>query len=144
MKKILALIMLLTMAISVVGCGNSKSDNTVSKVKVENTDSADEYEDEKEPLELKEDVDYVLVALKSKYIVVESQEDFADLKVAYIGGTDGEAYAKYYEFKEIGMYNAPNDLHSGIKGRDFDVGLIGKDKLPTYDDWEIVWEMKGE
>ena len=40
------------------------------------------------------------------------------------------------------MYNAVNDLHSGITGRDFDIGIIDKDKFSTYDDWEIVWEMK--
>ena len=141
MRKILIFMMLLTMIISLVGCGNSKSDDTVSKVKVENNDS-EEFEEENESLELKEDAEYVLVALKSKYIVVESQDDFADLKVAYIGGTDGEAYAKYYDFAEIGMYNAVNDLHSGITGRDFDIGIIDKDKFSTYDDWEIVWEMK--
>lgn len=141
MRKILIFMMLLTMIISLVGCGNSKSDDTVSKVKVENNDS-EEFEEDNESLELKEDAEYVLVALKSKYIVVESQDDFADLKVAYIGGTDGEAYAKYYDFAEIGMYNAVNDLHSGITGRDFDIGIIDKDKFSTYDDWEIVWEMK--
>ena len=132
--------MLFTMIISLVGCGNSQSDNNESKVKVENNETDQSLEDN-ESLELKEDAEYVLVALKSKYIVVESQEDFADLKVAYIDETDGEVYAKYYDFEETGMYNAINDLHSGIKGRDFDVGLIDKDKLSTYDDWEIVWEM---
>ena len=131
------------MCLSFTGCG-SNNDDVPSKVKVENTDSYDEYEDEIESIELKENAEYVLVALKSKYIVVESQDDFADLKVAYIGGTDGEAYAKYYDFAEIGMYNAVNDLHSGIIGRDFDIGIIDKDKFSTYDDWEIVWEMKGE
>lgn len=141
MRKILIFMMLLTMIISLVGCGNSKNDDTVSKVKVENNET-EEFEEENESLELKEDAEYVLVALKSKYIVVESQDDFADLKVAYIGGTDGETYAKYYDFAEIGMYNAVNDLHSGITGRDFDIGIIDKDKFSTYDDWEIVWEMK--
>ena len=141
MKKILIFIMLLTMIFSLVGCGNSKSDDTVSKVKVENND-AEEFEEENEPLELKENAEYVLVALKSKYIVVESEEDFSSLKVAYIDETDGEAYAKYYDFAEIGMYNAVNDLHSGITGMDFDVGIIDKEKFSTYNDWEIVWEMK--
>ena len=124
-----------------VACGNQDDKGTKNKVKVDNTESYDEYE-EKEPLDLKENAKYVLVALKTKYIVVNSEEDFANLKVAYIGGSDGEAYAKYYEFAEIGMYNAPNDLHSGIKGKDFDVGLIDKENISTYDDWEIVWEMK--
>ena len=141
MRKILIFMMLLTMIISLVGCGNSQSDDTVSKDKVENNET-EEFEEEKEPLELKENAEYVLVALKSKYIVVESEEDFSSLKVAYIDETDGETYAKYYDFAETGMYNAVNDLHSGITGRDFDVGIIDKEKLSTYDDWEIVWEMK--
>ena len=141
MRKILIFMMLLTMIISLVGCGNSQSDDTVRKVKVENNET-EEFEEEKEPLELKENAEYVLVALKSKYIVVESEEDFSSLKVAYIDETDGETYAKYYDFAETGMYNAVNDLHSGITGRDFDVGIIDKEKLSTYDDWEIVWEMK--
>lgn len=137
------ILMICLLLIGLVGCGSNQDDNDVpSKVKVENTDSYDEYEDEKDPIELKEDANYVLVAIKDKYVVVNSEEDFEDLKVAYIGGTDGETYAKYYEFEEIGMYNAVNDLHSGIRGKDFDVGLIDEDKLSTYDDWEIVWEMK--
>ena len=125
----------------VVGCGNSKSDNTVSKTKVKNTETED-FDEDKEPLELKEDAKYILVALKNKYIVIDSEEDFAEIKAAYIGGTDGELYAKYYDFKEIGMYNAVNDLHSGITGRDFDVGIIDEEKFSIYDDWEVVWEMK--
>ena len=143
-KGIIALSLVFAICFSflgLVGCGNAHNDDTPSKVENENTDSFDELEDEKEPIELKEDANYVLVAIKSKYVVINSEENFADFKVAYIGGTDGEAYAKYYDFAEIGMYNAINDLHSGITGRDFDVGLIDKDKLSTYDDWEIVWEM---
>ena len=93
-------------------------------------------------MELKEDAKYILVALKNKYIVIDSEEDFAEIKAAYIGGTDGELYAKYYDFKEIGMYNAVNDLHSGITGRDFDVGIIDEEKFSIYDDWEVVWELK--
>ena len=124
------------------GCGNGDDKNTKIITKVQNSDSEDEYYDEKDPIVLEEGARYILVAVKNKHIVVNSEEDFSNLKVAYIGGTDGEAYAKYYSFKEIGMYNAPNDLHSGIAGRDFDAGLIDEDKLSTYDDWEVVWEME--
>ncbi|MBR2884803.1 MAG: hypothetical protein IKB93_08410 [Clostridia bacterium] len=141
MKKLIICMMILVLSFCFVGCGDNSNEDTPSKIKVENTDSYDEYE-EKEPLDLKENAKYVLVALKTKYIVINSEEDFANLKVAYLDDTDGEAYAKYYDFEEIGMYNAPNDLHSGIKGKDFDVGLIDEEKLSTYDDWEVVWEMK--
>ena len=141
MKRIILFGAILTLIVSMVGCGNSQSDKNVSKTKIQDSGMQDS-EEEKKPLELKEDSQYVLVAIKSKYITVDSQEDFADIKAAYIGGSDGEAYAKYYDFKEIGMYNAVNDLHSGIAGKDFDVGIIDKEKFSTYDDWEIVWEMK--
>ncbi len=141
MKKTLILFLTLVLCLCVSACGNNDdTKNTTSKVKAENTDTSDESEIE--PIELKENIDYVLVAQKSKYVVINSEEDFSKFKVAYIGGTDGEIYAKYYEFAESGMYNAINDLHSGITGRDYDIGLIDKDKLSTYDDWEIVWEMK--
>ena len=141
MKKMIICMMILALSFCFVGCGNNSNEDTPSKIKVDNTESYDEYE-EKEPLVLKENAKYVLVALKTKYIVINSEEDFANLKVAYLDNTDGEAYAKYYDFEEIGMYNAPNDLHSGVTGKDFDVGLIDEEKLSTYDDWEVVWEMK--
>ena len=145
-KVIIALSLVFAICFSflgLVGCNNdSEKTNSTDKVKESPTESSDDfYGQDEEPIELKEDAEYVLVAIKSKYVVINSEENFADFKVAYIGGTDGEAYAKYYDFEEIGMYNAINDLHSGITGRDFDVGLIDKDKLSTYDDWEIVWEM---
>ena len=144
-KVIIGLSLILAICFSflgLVGCNNdSGKTNSIDKVKESPTDSSDNFYDE-EPIELKEDANYVLVAIKSKYIVINSEENFADLNVAYIGGTDGEVYAKYYEFNETGMYNAINDLHSGIRGKDFDVGLIDEDKLSTYDDWEVVWEMK--
>ena len=138
MKKLLICILVLVLGIGLCGCGEQSNNNKVKKEKADNTDISDE----KDPIVLNEDAKYVLVAIKSKYIEVKSEEDFENLKVAYIGGTDGEAYAKYYDFKETGMYNAPNDLHSGITGKDFDVGLIDEEKLSSYDDWEVVWEMK--
>ena len=141
MKRIIVFVLIFVLGMGVVGCGNSKSDNTVSKTKVKNTETED-FDEDKEPLELKEDAKYILVALKNKYIVIDSEEDFAEIKAAYIGGTDGELYAKYYDFKEIGMYNAVNDLHSGITGSDFDVGIIDEEKFSIYDDWEVVWELK--
>lgn len=142
MRKSLVFLMILIVSISFVACSEDSSNNTVSKVKSDNSDVSDDFSDISETLNLKEDEKYVLVAIKTKYITVKSEEDFENLKVAYIGGTDGEAYAKYYDFAETGMYNAPNDLHSGITGKDFDVGLIDEEKLSTYDDWEVVWEMK--
>lgn len=142
MKKILAVLMILTVCISLAACGGDSTDKTATKVKSGNSDVSDDFDNDTEALDLKEDAKYVLVAIKTKYITVKSEEDFENLKVAYIGGTDGEAYAKYYDFKETGMYNAPNDLHSGITGKDFDVGLIDEEKLSSYDDWEVVWEMK--
>ena len=142
MKKILAILMILTVCISLAACGGDSSDKTATKVKSGNSDVSDDFDNDTEALDLKEDAKYVLVAIKTKYITVESEEDFENLKVAYIGGTDGEVYAKYYDFAETGMYNAPNDLHSGITGKDFDVGLIDEEKISTYDDWEVVWEMK--
>lgn len=141
MKRIIVFVLIFVLGMGIVGCGNSKSDNTVSKTKVKNTETED-FDEDKEPLELKEDAKYIIVALKNKYIVIDSEEDFAEVKAAYIGGTDGELYAKYYDFKEIGMYNAVNDLHSGITGRDFDVGIIDEEKFSIYDDWEVVWELK--
>lgn len=142
MRKFLVFLMILIVSISFVACSEDSSNNTVSKVKSDNSDVSDDFSDISETLNLKEDEKYVLVAIKTKYITVKSEEDFENLKVAYIGGTDGEAYAKYYNFAETGMYNAPNDLHSGITGKDFDVGLIDEEKLSSYDDWEVVWEMK--
>lgn len=148
MKKISTRVMLIFTAVLLVflvsGCGNNSSSETDSKTKVKITqsDESDDYsENEKEPISLNEDIKYVIVAIKSKHIVIDSEEDFSKYKVAYIGGTDGEAYAKYYEFEESGMYNSPNDLHSGITGMSFDIGLISEDKVKEYDDWEVVWEM---
>lgn len=148
MKK-LSLVLCFVLMISfsflgMVGCSNnSDKTSSINKVKESPTDDSSEiYDEYDEPIQLNENVKYVLVAIKSKYIIINSEEDFADLNVAYVGGTDGEVYAKYYEFNETGMYNAVNDLHSGITGKDFDVGLIDEDKLSTYDDWEVVWEMK--
>ena len=138
MKKLLVCILVLLLGIGLFGCGDQPSNNKVKKEKADNTETYDE----KDPIVLNEDAKYVLVAIKSKYIVVNSEEDFKNLKVAYIGGTDGEAYAKYYDFKETGMYNAPNDMHSGIRGNDFDVCLIDESSIGLYDDWEVVWEMK--
>lgn len=124
------------------GCGDkSTGSNTSNPKKITADSNTDDFENEDLPLDLKEGSKYVLVAIKSKYIVINSEDDFSNLKVAYIGDSDGEVYAKYYDFKEIGMYNAPNDLHSGITGKEYDVGLIDEDKISNYDDWEVVWEM---
>lgn len=168
MKKLTALLLILMLCVCFSGCeSNQKSgqesieestpqissqesepesqedtSSTTSKVKVKKKNTSDESKTESEPIVLKENAKYVLVAVKDKYIKVNSEEDFANLKVAYVGGTDGEAYAKYYDFEAAGMYNAVNDLHSGIKGKDYDVGLIDEELFFTYEDWEIVWEMK--
>lgn len=144
MKRIMILSVVLMICLSVFAGCDKKADEGDIKIKKKetNSDSSGDTFADYNPIELKENVQYVLVAKKSKYIVINSEDDFSELKVAYIGGTDGEAYAKYYDFAETGMYNAPNDLHSGISGKDFDVGLIDEEKLSTYDDWEVVWEMK--
>ena len=81
---------------------------------------------------------YVVVALKRENIKINSVDDFADYTCAYIGECDSEVWANYYDFKEIGLYNAVNDLHSGLSGNNFKIGIISEIGLTGYSDWEVL------
>jgi hypothetical protein len=160
MKKILALVLAIMMVFALVACGTSETTSKdESKVTVEAssiTQGADDdvidFEDlentsseEEKTLDLKEtELKYVVVALKRENIKINSVDDFADYTCAYIGGCDSEVWADYYDFKETGLYNMTNDLHSGLSGSNFDLGIVSDIGAKGYDDWEIVWELKAE
>lgn len=160
MKKILALVLAIMMVFALVACGTSETtskDESKGTVEVSSiTQGADDdvidFEDlentsseEEKTLDLSEpEMKYVVVALKRENIKINSVEDFADYTCAYIGECDSEVWANYYDFKEIGLYNAVNDLHSGLSGNNFKIGIIWEIGLTGYSDWEVVWELKAE
>ena len=161
MKKFLALLLVLIMVFALAACGGEGT--TSSEVDKVDTSSAvtggaddgeidfgdlDEEEDTssaaEKTLELKEDIQYVVVAFKSKHITISSTDDFANYTCAYIGDCDSEVWANYYDFKEIGLYNMTNDLHSGLAGNNFDIGIVPEGVSNAYSDWEIIWTLKAE
>lgn len=160
MKKILALVLAIMMVFALVACGTSETTSKdESKVTVEASsvtqgaddevidfdDLDDENSKEEKKLDLKEtELKYVVVALKTEHIKINSTEDFANYTCAYIGGSDSEVWANYYDFKEIGLYNMTNDLHSGLSGKNFKIGIVSDIGANAYDDWEVIWELKAE
>lgn len=161
MKKIFALLLVFVMVFALAACGGntdtpSKDDGDITDVSsaVGGVDDGeinfDEQEDidtsseEEKKLELKEDIEYAVVALTKKNITISSTDDFANYTCAYIGDCDSEVWANYYDFKEIGLYNMTNDLHSGLGGNNYQLGIVSKMGVSAYSDWEIVWELKAE
>ena len=160
MKKILALVLALMMVFALVACGTNDTpskdtDDTsvdASSITQGTDDEVIDFEDlentsseEEKTLDLSEpEMKYDVVALKRENIKINSVEDFADYTCAYIGECDSEVWANYYDFKEIGLYNAVNDLHSGLSGNNFKIGIIWEIGLTGYSDWEVVWELKAE
>ena len=148
MKKIISILMIFSLIFALSACGNTannddgenvpSSSSSLSETK-ENESSELVEEEPTSPENLANDGYSIVVALKKSDIVINSIEDFEQYSVAYIIGTDGEKYAEFYAFDGTGMYNAANDLHSGVMGGQYDLGIVKADNVAGYEDWEVVW-----
>ena len=162
--KKLALFLAVLMAASLVACGEGKTDageKTPSKDTVVSsdvtdssdgtaTDSSEATSSEEKKLELKENVEYVVVCRKEDDYVINSTDDFAKYVVGYVEKTDSMVYAMYYNFKNDhenneGRYSVFHDLNTGMRdegeGR-LDLAIFPKSSIENLyaDDYKIVWD----
>ncbi len=149
MKKIFALILALSMLFCFVACGQgaTNSDPTLDNSS-DITFGEDDGElnlDDENTLDLKEpNTNYVVVAMKKSAIKINSVNDFKNYTCAYLDDTDSAVWAEYYDFNGIGAYNSPNDLHSGVSGNQYQLGIVAEGSAAAYSDWEIIWQLKAE
>lgn len=148
MKKIIAFLMLSLMILSLCSCGEKTtvSDHSGASSEIQSSEvqskelNSSEIEEPEEPEGLVGDGNSVVVAMKSSNIKINKIEDLERYTVAYIIDTDGKKYADFYSFKDTGMYNASNDLHSGLMGGQYDLGIVKKENAEGFADWETVWD----
>ena len=146
MKKFIVILMALLMAVCCIACsGKEKPQSDVPQSSVnETTDDISQdnsTEEEEEKPDIADDGFCIVVKMKSTNATINSIEDFSKYTVGYVTDTDSEIYAKFYDFEEIGAYNASNDLHSGLMGGAFELGIVNTAGYEAYaDDYDIVWD----
>ena len=149
MRRFFTIFLIVVFVVSLAACGSDQSgksnitDNESNSISAINGSSQEELTDD--DIDLANDGFCIVVKLKSTNAVVNDTDDFSNYSVAYISDTDSEIYAKYYDFKNIGMYNAGNDLHSGLMGGAFDLGIVNSAGYEAYaDDYDVVWDFSKE
>lgn len=147
MKKIFLIFCVFVLIFSCVGCAETKNNQVDEQSSIQSSVSDQIQEEESEIEEVEEQPDVtgdgycIVVKMKNTNATVESIDDFSKYTVAYISDTDSEKYAKFYDFKEIGMYNAGNDLHSGLMGGTFELGIVNDAGYQDYiEDYDVVWD----
>lgn len=148
MKKIISIFLIIMCAISCMGCSKNGITSNNSQPYAENSmyniskgEDTSEHDDLGEKPEVNNDGFCIVVKMKTSGIKIENPEDFSKFTVGYISDTDSEIYAKFYNFKESGMYNSGHDLHSGLMGGLCDLGIINDVSYQAnIDDYEIVWD----
>lgn len=145
MKKFILLFCVIVLIFSCVGCAETENKQVDEKSSGQNSVNV-QVQEEPQTEEIEEQPEVtgdgycIVVKMKNTNATIESVEDFSKYSVAYISDTDSEKYAKFYEFKEIGMYNACNDLHSGLMGGNFELGIVNDAGYQAYtEDYDIVW-----
>ncbi len=146
MKRFIVVLMALLMAMSCIACSQGEQTQPDSQKPAVNDSSSDASQEdlsveEVETPDVAGDGFCIVVKMKSTNATINSVEDFSKYTVAYVSDTDSETYAKFYDFKDRGQYNANNDLHSGLMGGAFELGIVSAAGYESFaEDYDIVWD----